>query len=274
MSANPSPATLAHLRRSIRAIEGGGRAWGCVDLGDGLGLSEGGLRLGGLHECLPAAHFDAPAALGFWLGAAARVLAARAGELVWIGPVREEFGTAYGPGLAGYGIDPRRVLRVQPRKSAQALWAAEEAARAGPACVLAELGEEAADLVAARRLQLAAESGGALLLLLRPPGAAACPAAHTRWRVAAALSRAAEWSAGSAPGEALFEVELLRARASLEGPRAWRWEWRHAARAFHLVAPLAERAAAPAGPPRRAGGAGFAPGLDGTAPRRRAAGGS
>lgn len=238
------------LRGAIRAIEGQGRAWGVVDLGAaGRAAPEGGLRLGALHECLPAAHFDAPAALGFLLGAASRALAVRPGMMVWIAAPRGEFGAAYGPGLAGFGVDPARLLQVRPRTAGQALWAAEEAAKAGVACVLAEIGPAACALVAARRLQLAAESSQALLLLLRPPGAQPCPAAHTRWRVAAAPSQPPLWSAGRAPGDAAFEVELLRARASLAGPRRWRWEWRHAARAFHLAAPVGDRADVSAGQP-------------------------
>lgn len=235
--------TLAALRRSVRALEGGARA-GALSLGPGLAqaLPQGGLALGALHEVAPQAHFDGPAALGFILGAAARALCARPGELIWIRARAPEFGAPYGPGLAGLGLEAARLLFVRPRRAQEALWAAEEAARtAGLAAVVAELGEEAADLVAARRLQLAAESAGGLVLLLRPRGASPAAPARTRLEIAARVSRPAAWSAGKAPGAPTFRARIARVRGGRLGTLDL--EWRDAAHGFDLAAPLADAAA-------------------------------
>lgn len=246
----PNP-TLAALRQAVRVIEGEGRAFGVVGLGEGALdalLPERGLRRGAVHEIAPAVHFEGPSALAFALGLCARALAGQAGAMAWILPRRCEFGRPYGPGLAGFGLHPQRLLLVEPRRREEALWATEEAVRAGLACVLAELGEEAADLVAARRLQLAAEQAGAFLLLLRPPGLAPAISARTRWRVAGACSAPPDWSrreALPAPGAVRLRLHLERARAVLlRGTLEMDVEWRHASGAFHLAAPLAERAAA------------------------------
>jgi len=267
VSAAPVP-SLDALRQTIRAIEGEARAPERLSLGepalDAL-LPEPGLRLGALHEIAPGAHFDGPAALGFALGVAALALAARAGALVWVLARRREFGLPYGLGLAGLGVAPQRLLLVAPRTREEALWASEEALRAAPACVLAELGAEAADLVAARRLQLAAEQGGGLLLLLRPPGGTPALPARTRWRVAAAGGTPPVWShraALPAPGQSRWRLRLERARGLLGEHLDLEVE-QHASGGFRLVAPLADRAAAPAG---------AAPGLGALAagPARRA----
>lgn len=252
-----SPAALAALRQTVRALEGEGRGHGRAALGDpgldGL-LPGGGLRLGAVHEVAPAAHFEGAAALGFALGLSVRALQSRAGAMAWIQPRRREFGAPYGPGLAGFGLAPERLWLVAPRKAQEALWATEEAVRAGLGAVLAELSEEAADLVAARRLQLAAEQSGACLVLLRPCGAQPATGACTRWRVAATTSQAPAWSA-AALGPPRWRVRLERARGALGLQQDVQVEWRHATGGFHLVAPLAERAARAAGPP---GGVGLA----------------
>lgn len=247
-----SPGSLSELRQAVQAIETASRPKRLLGLGEpalAALLPQAGLRLGALHEIAPAAHFEGAAAQAFCLALAVRALAAAPGEFLWISRGVRNFGAAYGPGLAGFGLDPRRVLLVRPRSRQEALWAAEEAARAVAGPVLAELGEEGADLVAARRLQLAAESSGALLLLLRPPGAAPAPPADTRWRVAAAPSLASPWGG---LGDPRFRLELLRARGALSAAAVFELEWRHATGAFHLPAPLADRAAAARGaPPRR-----------------------
>ena len=83
--------------------------------------------------------------------------------LAWIAPPH----APYAPALAQSGIAPERLLLVSTEKTADRLWAIEQALRSGScAAVLAWL--DAADDRWLRRLKLAAETGRTLAVLLRP----------------------------------------------------------------------------------------------------------
>jgi cell division inhibitor SulA/protein ImuA len=103
--------------------------------------------------------------------------------IAWVGPPH----VPYAPALAGAGLDPSRMLVVQPRglrrglspqgtvPSSQSLaqspdptlWAMEQALRSR-ACAAALGWADAADGNALRRLKLAAEEGSSLGVLFRP----------------------------------------------------------------------------------------------------------
>jgi len=77
----------------------------------------------------------------------------------------------YAPALAQAGIDLSRVLLVHPSARHDALWAVEQALRAGTCgAVLAWLAD--ADFTTLRRLQLAAEAGNSWAVVFRPLSAA------------------------------------------------------------------------------------------------------
>ena len=176
------PSTLAALRARIRDLAGGGGGFAMpvATLGDAAidaALPWGGLPLGALHE------IRGGLASGFTASLAGRFLC-HPGALVWCADaalVRRQ-GRLYGPGLARFGIDTTRLILVHCRSQREVLWAAHEALRsAAVSAVVLEL--EALDLLAGRRLQLAAEAGGTAGLLLRFGRADAAPsAAVTRWR--------------------------------------------------------------------------------------------
>jgi protein ImuA len=251
---SPDRALLASLRARIERIGGAGAAGGqrspdALPLGvppiDSV-LPGGGLPRDCLHEILAA---DAGAAAS---GFATVLLARFAGDgraLIW---VRRNYGThglkLYGPGLAAFGLDPRRLLVVQPRREADVLWAMEEGLRSD--AVAAVLGEViVASHTALRRLQLAAEAGGATGLMLRPPGAAlAHGGAASRWRVASArgslpLPLGEGWGEGFRP-RIRWWVELLRCRAA--PPTGWLLDWCYETHRLGVVAELRDGSVAPA----------------------------
>lgn len=95
--------------------------------------------------------------------------------IAWLGPPY----LPYAPALAGAGLEPGRMLIVQPREprrhpapagavSCPTLWAMEQALRAR-ACAAALGWVDAADARMLRRLKLAAEESGSLGVLFRPP---------------------------------------------------------------------------------------------------------
>jgi protein ImuA len=120
------------------------------------------------------------------------------GPVLWLSPRPD----AYGPALERLGPPgwTRRLLLAQARRRDELLWAMEESLHAhGPAAVLGEVA--AADMVASRRLQLAAETRGATALLLRVGAVAAAAragsVAATRWRAQSAPSGDQPLPAGS-----------------------------------------------------------------------------
>lgn len=257
--------TLADLRRAVRALENGSRggvASACLPTGaDGFDVSlGGGLALGAVSQIRPAAHWDEPASLAFALACAARAMAVRPGWLVWIGDgaAAREWGLPHGPGLQALGIALSRLLVVDAPDARAARCAVEDAARTpGLACVLAVTGPKTGfDLVAARRVQLAAEEGGALVLLASAARSPVFAPARARLSVAARPSRVPDWAAEGVPGLSLpplgppaFRVRVERALGGA-ADQIFDLEYDHATHRLHQPAPLAHRPA----PARRKAG--------------------
>jgi protein ImuA len=262
--------TVARRRSRIAAIERGGeaacRAGDALPLGiveiDGH-LPAGGLAAGAVHELLDGDGTASDLALGGALTGFAAVLAGRAQRLrsralVWIAPRSTARESLYGPGLAGFGLDPAHLVAVRIPAgngfAATALWAMEEALRA-PAVGLVVAEIEDLDLTASRRLQLAAEAGGGLGLLLRRDAGGLPPTASvSRWRIAAQPGGDGATGLSSRlslnlPGAPRWRAELLRVRGGR--PKSWQLEWRDdrddahtggkTAGGLALVSPLRDR---------------------------------
>lgn len=218
-------ATIEGLRSQIAAIERQGHATArAAVLPFGIEtidqhLPAGGLLLGAMHE-LQAAGPDtevgaAPAVF------AAGILARHPDPVVWIGRGHGVFG----PGLLRAGLDPRRIVFVDAGKTG--LQAMEEALRhpdvGGVVCEL----QGRLELVASRRLQLAAEGCRGIGLLIRrsrrfdDPVLSQPSAATTRWRIATLPSAPALAHAPDVPGlgRPRWQLELMRCRGGL--PKSW-----------------------------------------------------
>lgn len=180
---------------------------------------EGGLVAQGLHEFYPAHAKDGAALQGFTLLLAAMRQRQHGRALIWVREVKaaRQGGHPYGPGLAELGIDTSMVTLLALPDAKAVLRAAFDAARdAAVSAVVVELPGKSAllDLTATRRFALAAAEQDTMVLLARGE-AEPCPsAAHTRWQVAAAPSRALE---AHAPGAPAFVLDLLRQRGGRDG---------------------------------------------------------
>ncbi|MEQ9518297.1 MAG: hypothetical protein RLN89_02530 [Parvibaculum sp.] len=159
-------------------------------------LPEGGLARGGVHEVVAGSYGDMAAAIGFAAALCVRARAGRyAGPIVWCQQNwgAYDMGSLYGPGLAGFGVDPSRLLLVNPAREPDMLWALEECLRAGVlSAVVGEVPSSSRyfNLRASRRLQLAAEDAQTPLVLLRGYGEGlSASAAVTRWRIASRPAR-------------------------------------------------------------------------------------
>ncbi len=229
-SARPSVG-LGALRAAVRVLERGGVAARATDAAGGIrfGIDSldaalgGGLAAGALHEIATLREPAIAAASGFALALAA-LNGRHAAGILWIAEDMAllESGAPHGPGLDALGLAPERLLTVAAAKSRDVLWAMEEALRCrAVGAVIGEVRHETIDLVATRRLSLAAANSTALALLLRVApqaggsatggSAAGGSAALTRWIVGGAASLGPH-----GPGPPRFLAQLVRNR---RGPR-------------------------------------------------------
>jgi protein ImuA len=220
--------TLATLRGSIEQIEAyaGACAFNKARLGhaEADAALKGGLALGAVHEVFCEGHQSA-IATGFLAGLVGRAAARR--PLVW---VRQDFseietGALSMNGLAELGLDPRLVVSVRAADVESALRTAADALACDAlGAVVLEVwgGARQLDLVASRKLTLAAQASGVTGLLLRVAAEPQPSTAETRWIVRAAHSPpATAWNAWGAP---LFDAHLVRNRHGLLG--RWIMEWK------------------------------------------------
>jgi protein ImuA len=233
--------TLATLRGSITRIEEHGEAYNPnrVPLGhvEADATLRGGLTVGAMHEVFTDAGRQSAAATGFVAGLAARVAARR--PLLW---VRQDFceiesGALSSSGWAELGLDPRLLVTVRAADVEAALRTAADALSCDAlGVVVLEVWGQARqlDLVASRRLTLAAQMSGVTGLLLRVAAEPQPSSAETRWIVRAAHSPPAAPlmpAATSMPaalerawGAPVFDAQLVRNRHGPVG--RWIMEWK------------------------------------------------
>src|ERR1700682_1537638 len=179
--------TLATLRGRIERIETHGDAYALnkVVLGhaDADATLRGGLAMAAVHEVFAEGHQSA-AATGFIAGLAGRITARR--PLVW---VRQDFsdiesGALSMSGFSELGLDPRCLVTVRAADVDSALRTAADALACDAlgGVVLEVFGEaRQLDLVASRKLTLAAQASGVTGLLLRVADEPSPSTAETRW---------------------------------------------------------------------------------------------
>jgi protein ImuA len=130
-------------------------------------------------------------------------------------------------GLAELGLDPRLVVTVRAADVDAALRTAADALACDAlgAIVLEVWGEARQfDLVASRKLTLAAQTSGVTALLLRLAAQPQPSTAETRWIVRAAHSPPAASLMPAAWGAPLFDAQLVRNRHGPVG--RWIMEWK------------------------------------------------
>src|ERR1700704_5217549 len=220
--------TLARLRGSIERIETSGDAYAhrkaALGHAGADATLQGGLALAAVHEVFSEGHQGA-AATGFIAGLAGRITPRR--PLVW---VRQDFaeiesGALSMSGFCELGLDPRLVVTVRAADAEPALRATADALACDAlgAVVLEVWGEaRQLDLVASRKLTLAAQASGVTALLLRIAAEPAPSTAETRWIVRAAHSPPGP--SASAWGAPVFDVKLVRNRHGPVGRGILEWK--------------------------------------------------
>ena len=210
---------LQEARALLSPVLGGGRRQMHCPLGyaDADSVLHGGLVRGALHEIFAG---DASAS-GFTICAAQRTNAGK--RMLWI--VQDfsalEHGALSPCGVAELGIDPARLFLLRAANAEDALRAGADALScSGLGVVIMELSgnPKVLDLVASRRLVLAAQNRNVTAFLLRHEAASEPSAAQTRWQIRSLPSAAThEW------GMPRFDAELVRNRQGETGH--WVMEW-------------------------------------------------
>jgi len=182
----------------------------------------GGLRTGALHEVFSAGW----SAGGFAVGLA--LLAARKKPLFWVRPAYEamEYGTVSPQGLMELGGDPRQLVLVCSRNETDALSAAIDiltCPHVGALLLEIEGQPKCLDLLASRKLVLAAQESGVTVVMLRSGAQAEPSAALTRWQTASTPSRLNDddW------GNPVFDARLIRHRLGGLGRFLMQWNPQH-----------------------------------------------
>ncbi len=193
---------------------------------------KGGLRHGVLHEVFSVLGHEA-AATGFIAGLALLVTATK--HSLWIRQdfSGHEFGEISPTGLLELGFDPGRMLLLSVANASDALRAAHDAlscAALGAVVIEIPGNPKILDLVASRRLTLAATQNSVTAFLLRLSAQPDSSTAETRWLVRGAPSQTQneDW------GYPTFEVDLIRNRHGKTGH--WFMEWNCDGRIFQNAA--------------------------------------
>lgn len=191
----------------------------------------GGLAPASLHEIAPAAPSEFGAAAGFLFALTARAVVDGRNAL-WIQTdfAARATGDLYGLGCELFGLSSNQLLVLKVPRPLDALWAMEEALKCRAlTSVIAELPNDSAvaDLVATRRLTLAARKGGGFGFLLRHRPSPLSSAAETRWEIAAAASHPDRFGGLGRPA---FALSLIKNRRGPTGQ--WTLTWNHHERAL------------------------------------------
>lgn len=185
----------------------------------------GGFAYGHVHEFYAAEAGDMPATAGFALALGTAMVKAGKRSL-WLRTYREvqRHGVLQANGWAQLGAEPAHyIFGIIPDANALLKTAVDALRSNALSAVMVEAHGRFSelDIIASRRLALAAEKSGTPLFLIRADAEPSASAAETRWRISSAPSR---MLSAQSPGAPVFDIELLRQRSGPSGNR-WQLEW-------------------------------------------------
>lgn len=215
----------------------------------------GGFAYGHMHEFYAAEAEDMPAVTGFAV-ALSTAMTKDHREILWLRSVRavQMQGVLQANGWSELGAKPGNFIFSIIPNAKELLKAAVDGLRSNALgiVVIETYGRfSELDMIASRRLVLAAEKSETPLFMLRADTEPTSSAAETRWRIASGLSQPLP---ANAPGAPVFEIELLRQRSGPSG-KSWQLEWDNDRRAFIEATASGSLVSAPLRRPAAAAGA-------------------
>jgi protein ImuA len=192
----------------------------------------GGFAYGHVHEFYAAEAEDMPATAGFAL-ALTNGMARTDKGILWLRSARAATrqGVLQANGWAEFGAEPGDFIFGVIADVKGLLKATVDALRSNAlgAVVVETCGRfSELDMIASRRLVLAAEKAETPLFMLRADAEPTSSAAETRWQISSSPSRAFP---ANAPGTPVFDIKLLRQRSGPSG-LSWQLEWDRDRRIF------------------------------------------
>ena len=186
--------------------------------------------LGCIHEFLTPGK-EALAATGGFISGILNVLMANKGATVWISAER----IIYPPALKNFGLDAHRIIFIDAKNDADAMWVMDEALKCEAlSAVICEIKD--LSFTASRRLQLAVEDSNVTGFVLRKNCSKVNPTACvSRWKI----THLPSYIFDDLPGIGItkWRVELIRMRNGKPG--VWKIGW-HNGRFEHIESPKTE----------------------------------
>ena len=205
---------ILHLQR-FKPLQAGGMDAGLDIIKEAFPNSS--FPTGAIHEFFCSGNEDSAASAGFIAGIMSSLMKSGAPS-VWVSPSP----LIFPPALKFFGLDPHKIIFIQPRNQKNILWTVEEALKCDSVCtVVGELGE--INLFESRRLQLAVEESKVTGFMLRRNPKNLAASFVTRWRIKSLPSALEPGMPGI--GFPKWNVELLKVRNGKPG--CWQMLWRN-----------------------------------------------
>jgi protein ImuA len=212
---------IQQLQKEVLSLQGLHRASSDCRLETGLqsleaAFPEHTFPTGVIHEFISYTNEESAATSGFIAALSGRLMK-KTGICLWIGTKR----TIFPPALKTFGIEPERIIFIDPARHKEALWAAEEALKCKTlSAVIGDL--PALSFTESRRLQLAVEHSHVTGFIHRHrPRTENTVACVTRWKISPLASEADEDMPGLAAPR--WNVELTKVKNGWPG--SWQIEW-------------------------------------------------
>ncbi len=221
---------IQQLQKEILSLQGGKISTSKQRFHTGLGPIEWAFPnktfpIAAVHEFISPTIEAAAATNGFITGLLSQLMQKKGGNCLWIGTKR----TIFPPALMAFGINPDRIIFIDPAKPKEALWVIEEGLKCNAlTVVVGELSE--LSFTESRRLQLAVEQSRVTGIIHRnQPRSENTVACVTRWKITPSGSITEEGMPGV--GCPRWNVQLAKVRNGKPG--VWQVEW--ANNSFHFI---------------------------------------
>lgn len=214
-----------------------------IDSATGVGPGHSKFTLGFLNEILPVSYRDRVAVLGVTMAFLSVKLQESKGSLIWCQLRDPDRLHLHAPGLAAFGVDPARLIKVTLTTEKDLLWAMEEALTSKAVAAVAGIlwSEKFYNFTASKRLRVRAAETGVPALLVRSHRANGTTAADMRFSATSLASQTlpAEKRTFARLGNPEWQLNLIKSRGLR--PRSDHVRWHHETLRLGMATALGSR---------------------------------